>query len=158
MGINEQQGRVELRGIFWGIALAAVFVVVNGFAAFNFLPSSYQQFSWEAYAGVIYTATATPSSTPTATATATATPTTTSTPIANGGTCAIGSQCSSGNCVEGICCNSICNEPGQTCATGTCVTPAAAPTVSNRTLVLIVGLLVAIGFFALTPLRFGKRR
>jgi sugar transferase (PEP-CTERM/EpsH1 system associated) len=34
----------------------------------------------------------------------------------------------------------------------------AVPVVSHRTLLLIVALLAAIGFFALTPLRFGKRR
>ena len=48
-----------------------------------------------------------------------------------------------------------------TCDNGTCsasTVPAAAPAVSHRTLLLIVVLLAAIGFFALTPLRFGKRR
>jgi hypothetical protein len=30
--------------------------------------------------------------------------------------------------------------------------------VSNRSLVIIVVLMIAVGFFALTPLRFGKRR
>jgi hypothetical protein len=61
-------------------------------------------------------------------------------------------------CVEGTCCNTICDLPSQSCETGTCIQRTAAPIVSHRSLVLIVVLLIAIGFFALTPLRFGKRR
>ena len=118
-------------GILLGLVLAAFLVAVNGLAAFNFIPSSYQQFTWTAYADVLYP---------------------------NGASCETSDQCQSNFCVTGTCCNSICNEPGQTCATGTCVTPAPAPAVSNRTLALIVVLLVGVGFFALTPLRFGKRR
>jgi hypothetical protein len=158
MGMREQlQGRAG--GILRGIGLAAIFVVVNGVAAFNWIPSSYQQFSWEAYAEVVYTDTPTPSETPTATPTGTATSTPTATPVADGGSCATPSECQSGFCVEGICCDTICDQPRQTCVSGTCVNTAApAPAVSHRTLLLIVALLVAIGCFALTPLRFGKRR
>ena len=162
MGMREQLlARARLGGILRGFALAAVFVVVNGVAAFNWIPSSYQQFSWEAYAQVVYTdtPTSTPTETPTATPTNTATPTVTETPVADGGSCATPSECQSGFCVEGICCDTICDQPRQTCVSGTCVSTAApAPAVSHRTLLLIVALLVAIGCFALTPLRFGKRR
>jgi hypothetical protein len=190
MGMREQlQGRGKLGGIVRGIGLAAVFVAVNAFAAFNFIPSSYQQFTWEAYAEVVYTPTSTPTTTPTTTpthtptrtptttptvtatgthtatrtgtvtATATATATATETPIPNGGACSTPSVCRSGFCVDGVCCNTICDQPMQTCEDGTCSgVPAPAPAVSHRSLLLIVGLLVTIGFFALTPLRFGKRR
>jgi hypothetical protein len=154
-----------LVGILLGVGLAALFVAVNGFAAFNLIPSSYQQFSWEAYASVVYTSTATPSSTPTETPTATATPsvsptaTPTVTPkIPNGGSCATGPQCQSGFCVKGTCCNTICNQAGQVCTSGQCTNTAPVPAVSNRSLVIIVVLMIAVGFFALTPLRFGKRR
>ena len=130
MGMRETlRRRTRLRGIIRGVVLAAFFVAANGFAAFNWIPSSYKQFTWEAYAGVVY-----------------------------GGSCVNPTDCESGFCVEGICCNSICNQPGQTCETGICATPAPAPAVSHPALLLIVVLLVAIGCFALTPLRFGKRR
>jgi hypothetical protein len=56
------------------------------------------------------------------------------------------------------CCDTACDQPGQVCNTGQCTnTLAPAPAVSNRSLALIVVLLVSIGFFALTPLRSGKR-
>lgn len=128
------QERAIQRGIIRGIGLAAILVAVNGAVAFNLVPSSYQQYSWQAYAGVVYT------------------------PTPDGGSCAIPSDCQSGFCVQGICCDTICNQPGDTCPTGTCSSPAPAPAVSHRTLLLIVVLLAAIGFFALTPLRSGKRR
>lgn len=157
MGMRESlQGRARLGGVIRGILLAALLVAFNGFAAFNWIPSSYQQFTWEAYAGVVYTPTSTPTQTPTATATGTATATPA---IPDGGSCQTDPQCDSGFCVEGTCCNTICDQPNQTCVTGTCaIAPAAAPAASHRTLALIVVLLVAIGCFALTPLRFGKRR
>jgi hypothetical protein len=158
MGMREQfQRRAKLGGIFRGIGLAALLVAVNGVAAFNFIPSSYQQFSWEAHANVVYTDTPTTTATATPTGTPTATPTETP-KIPDGGSCATPSQCQSGFCVAGICCNTICNQAMQTCGDGTCTTTAPAPAVSTRTLGLILALLVAIGFFALTPLRFGKHR
>ena len=129
------QGRSKLDGILRGLGLAAVLVVINGLVAMNFVPSSYEQFTWEAYAGVVYT------------------------PIPDGGTCTVPEQCASGFCVMGVCCDTICDQPGFTCETGICGLPAApAPAASHTTLLLIVLLLVAVGFFALTPLRSGKRR
>jgi hypothetical protein len=168
MGMREQlRGPVRLSGIIRGVALAAVLVAVNGVAAFNWIPSSYQQFTWQAYAEVVYTETATPSETPTATptgtatvtATVTSTATATETPVPDGGSCMMAGQCGSGFCVDSICCNTACDQPQQTCASGTCVSTAApAPAMSHRTLLLVIVLLAAIGCFALTPLRFGKRR
>jgi hypothetical protein len=154
---KELQGWAKFGAVARGIGLAAILVVVNGVAAFNWIPSSYEQFSWQAYAGVIYTET--PTATPTGTPTHTPTATPTGSPVPDGGSCASPSQCASGFCVDAVCCDTICNQPGQICASGTCILPAApAPAVSHRTLLLIVTLLVAIGYFALTPLRFGKRR
>ena len=66
MGMRDHfQGRVSLAGILRGVGLAAIFVAINSVAAFNWIPSSYQQFSWEAYAEYVYTDT--PTATPTAT-------------------------------------------------------------------------------------------
>jgi len=161
MGMRELlRGRTTASGILRGLGLAAIFVVVNSVAAFNLIPSSYQQFTWEAYAQVVYTDTPTPSpiSTPTPTAPpSTPTPTPTA-KTADGGTCDVSGDCQSGFCVAGTCCDSICNQPMQSCASGTCTfTAAPAPVVSDRSLVFLVGLLFAIGFFALTPFHFGKR-
>ena len=167
--------------------MAALFVAVNGFAAFNWIPSSYQQFTWEAYAvwstrdvdshlhghghghrdrdqhrhgdvdshldryghghrdhdhhghRDLY-------------------------PHGHRDACARrwhlrrAEPMRSEFCVHGICCNTICDQPVQPAKPAPAPTPAPAPAVSHRTLLLIVVLLVAIGFFALTPLRFGKRR
>jgi hypothetical protein len=146
MGLRDYfQGRATLGGILRGIGLAAIFVAVNSVAAFNWIPSSYQQFTWEAYAGVVYTET--PTATPTATATATPTPS--------------DDENSSGD--------PACNDDFDNdfdgaidCADSDCLSSpfcrTPAPVVSHRSLALIVVLLVAIGFFGLTPLRFGKRR
>jgi hypothetical protein len=41
--------------------------------------------------------------------------------LSNGQLCTGGSQCSSRFCKDGVCCNSACNEPCQTCGTGTCL-------------------------------------
>jgi hypothetical protein len=67
-------------------------------------------------------------STPTATATAT-----TPTPQPDGAGCTSGSECSSTFCVDGVCCNTPCNQPLDTCSAvpGTCV-QAPAPPVSRR--------------------------
>jgi hypothetical protein len=57
-------------------------------------------------------------------------PDTSDAPAANGSACSDPSDCSSGFCVSGVCCDTACNEPGSctdgkhtlaaTCATGTC--------------------------------------
>jgi hypothetical protein len=107
------------------------------------------------------TPTATPSATPTSTATATATatatvtqtPTATRTPQADGASCTMPGDCSSNFCVDGICCNSACNRPFDTCnappAPGTCVQVAPAPPVSRRGLFAGLALLTMIGAAAL---------
>jgi hypothetical protein len=169
---EQSQGLAKLGAILLGVALGAVLVAINGLAAFNLIPSSYQRFSWEAYAMYVYTETptATPTSTPTLTptitptstptATATITPTSTPTATATITPTPSDSEDSSGDqacdddfdndfdglvdCVDGDC-----------LGTPFCVAPA--PVMSHRSLGLIIVLFVMIGFFALTPLRFGKR-
>jgi hypothetical protein len=77
--------------------------------------------------------------------------------VVYGGTCVLSSDCESDFCVKG------------SAATRSAISrvkpakpalraPAPAPAVSHPALLLIVVLLVAVGCFALTPLRFGKRR
>jgi hypothetical protein len=164
---NHFQGRVSLAGILRGVGLAAIFVAINSVAAFNWIPSSYQQFSWEAYAEYVYTdtptatPTATPTGTPSQTPSATATPSPTATTTASPTPTPSDNENSSG---DPACDDGFDNDFDGVldCADSDCVgTPpcrAQAPVVSHRTLALIVVLLVAIGFFGLTPLRFEKRR
>lgn len=42
--------------------------------------------------------------------------------LPNGQMCSSGTQCASGFCVDGVCCNSRCAEPCYTCQTGRCLT------------------------------------
>jgi hypothetical protein len=86
------------------------------------------------------------------TATPTATPTNTSVP--QGGDCATPSQCSTGFCVDGVCCNTLCDQPGVICNQagnrGVCSVPTApAPALTPRGLLMALALLVGLGAFAL---------
>jgi hypothetical protein len=42
--------------------------------------------------------------------------------LANGQLCNAGTQCASGFCVDGVCCNSKCDQPCYACGTGRCLT------------------------------------
>jgi len=95
----------------------------------------------------------TPTATPTSTPTSTTTQTPTSTPIPDGGACLDPIDCLSGNCVQNVCCDTLCNLPGQFCnlpgSVGTCSEPAApVPAASNGGLAAILAALVAIGGLA----------
>jgi hypothetical protein len=98
--------------------------------------------------------------TPTATATATATATPTRTPVAPGGACTDASQCAPGLfCSDAVCCDTACAGLGQSCDVpgqeGICVTASAqAPTASDHTLAVMLGLLFVTG---LIGLRAGRR-
>jgi len=46
---------------------------------------------------------------------------------ANGVTCALTNECTSGFCVDGVCCNAGCTGQCQSCATGTCSAVTGAP-------------------------------
>lgn len=88
----------------------------------------------------------------TPTATLTATPT--NTRIPQGGECATPSQCSTGFCVDGVCCNTICDQPGRICNQagnqGVCSVPTApAPALTPGALLIAAALLVGLGAFAL---------
>lgn len=115
--------------------------------------------------GVFGTCTApTPTSTPTNTATSTYTATVTNTPTASttptntlipdGGDCDTPSECESTFCVDGVCCETICDGPFEVCNDplnpGVCSEIAApAPAMSNNNLLIALGLLLAIGTLAL---------
>ena len=105
-----------------------------------------------------HTRTATITSTPTATATATNTGTVTSTPtrtlVPNGGDCVTPGQCSSMFCVDGVCCNTACDEPLMVCNNpdnrGTCTLAAApAPALSPSGLFFAVAALLIMGAIGL---------
>jgi hypothetical protein len=91
------------------------------------------------------------------TPTITATRTVTETPkIPDGGACATPSQCQSGFCVEGICCDTACNLPMQTCDSppGRCTGLAApAPALSNAGLLIGFAVLALVGALALVARR-----
>jgi hypothetical protein len=93
----------------------------------------------------------TPTATPTATSTSTATPT--NTPKPNGADCTDPSPCASGFCVDGVCCNTACDDPLERCdgrVPGTCTSLAApAPALSWRGLLVAALVLVATATVAL---------
>ena len=99
--------------------------------------------------------TQTPTETPTVTPTATPTATPTNTPkLPDGAVCTDESDCASGFSVSGVCCDTACDQPGEMCnlqgQVGTCTVPIAVAPVASRTgLLIILGLLVAVGGFAL---------
>ena len=97
------------------------------------------------------TATATATSTATRTGTSTATPT--NTPIPNGGGCATPSQCHSGFCVDGVCCDTPCTQQGFICngpTPGVCAAAAAkAPAMSRGGLLIGLAVLMLVGAVAL---------
>jgi hypothetical protein len=116
-------------------------------------PTSTPTHTATATATATHTATATSTATETATATATATSTPTASPVPQGGACSEPSQCGTGNCADGVCCDTACDQPLQQCnlpgQAGTCAsTAAAAPTASSTGLLLMLGVLVGAGFAA----------
>lgn len=111
------------------------------------------------------TATATPTSTWTATPTTTDTPTQTPTPTPqqDGARCDSETQCQSGFCVDGVCCDTECTDPLDRCdvpgEAGTCsrATAAPAPALSPWGLFSAALLLVAISALALRRRPPGRR-
>ena len=108
------------------------------------------------------TPTVTPTSTPTSTPTNTATPTPTATPTITGmpgGACTDPSQCSSGFCVDRVCCETACDGPAEACnvsGNGVCTSLAAtAPAMSGRGSLLAALLLAATGLWAIARRRSG---
>lgn len=100
------------------------------------------------------TVTNTPTMTPTGTPSFTPTATPTNTPVPQGGACATPSQCSTGFCVDAVCCDSACTDPLKRCNLpgegGTCAGPAAtAPALSPWGLLIAAVSLAGLGAFAL---------
>lgn len=96
--------------------------------------------------------TSTPTMTPTPTATPTSTETPTNTPIPNGGSCIDPADCSSGNCVDDVCCDTVCTEPLRNCnvpgQVGVCSDVEPAPTLSPRSEVFAIILLAGTAAWA----------
>lgn len=101
------------------------------------------------------TPTSTPTATPTVATTAAATATVTATvPSDNGAPCTTPSACASGFCVEGVCCDRACNQPGESCnrsgAAGICVQlTSPVPALSSRGLTLGASALLLVAALAL---------
>jgi MYXO-CTERM domain-containing protein len=94
----------------------------------------------------------TPTSTPTHTPTATSTPT--NTPVPQGGACATPAQCSTGFCVDSVCCDTACTDPSKRCdltnRVGTCAsTTAPAPALTPWGLLAAALALAGFGAFTL---------
>ena len=95
----------------------------------------------------------------TPTATATGTPTATPTAVPQGGSCINPTQCATGFCVTGVCCNSACTAPEDSCAVpgrqGECVpnVPAPVPALSERGLLLALASFVGVAALALARAR-----
>lgn len=126
------------------VIVVAAIVAVNFAVVLQLTGLSYGRYMWTAFS-VSY-------GTPTPTATPTATPT--NTPVPNGGVCMTSPQCASTFCVDGVCCDRACDQPGEFCnlagRLGICTVPTAgAPVLDSRWLVGALLLLVAVGAFAL---------
>jgi hypothetical protein len=131
-----------------GILIAALIVAANFVVVLQITGISYGRFQWVEFASA-YDPTQTP--TPTATATPTRTP------LPDGAGCSAGPDCASTFCVDGVCCNSACDQPGEACdipgRQGICAVPAPAPALSSGALAAAVALLLAIGALALRATR-----
>ena len=90
-------------------------------------------------------------------ATATATATSTPTPAADGAACSTPSQCISGFCADGFCCNEACDSSTERCdlsgREGLCLSSAPAPAASGWALTAMAAALIAIAGLALRQLR-----
>ena len=108
------------------------------------------------------TVTPTPTETPTQTTTPTSTSTPTVTPTgALGASCMSSTQCQSGFCTEGLCCDRACDQPGELCnlrgQEGTCTTPGASPAPAASGPGYVIALL-ALGAVAALQLRRSRGR
>ena len=79
----------------------------------------------------------------------------------DGSDCNDPTDCLSGNCVEDVCCDTPCDQPGEICNAagdrGTCVQPVApAPAVSTRGLLFATAVLLGLGLVAILSLRRGR--
>ena len=98
---------------------------------------------------------------PTLTPTSTPNATPTNTPVAQGGACSTPSQCSTGFCVDSVCCDTACTDPLKRCnlpgEVGTCSSPAAtAPALTPWGLLIAAALLASVGAFALRQRMRGR--
>jgi len=128
-----------------GFGLVLLFVACNGLLSWRLGGLSYSHFTWEAFAQYYYGPTATP--------TPTVAPTPVATLVPNGGLCAVGTQCASGFCVSGVCCNSACNSEVETCtapgSVGSCIVQSPASAMSESVTGVLALILVTLGVLSL---------
>ena len=74
-------------------------------------------------------------------------------PYGIGQTCVDPIDCILGNCVDNVCCDSPCDAPGQTCATGICTNALPAPSMNLPGMFLAATLLTLLGWFGLRRMR-----
>jgi hypothetical protein len=131
------RGRVEaMRKDRWLIfTFVPALMLLNAFVVINYVGVSYQPFSWQALAQM----------------------------YPDGAACAIGSDCESGNCVDDVCCDTACDQPGQVCnqagRPGICVTAhtAPAPALSGIGLLIAAAVLTALGGIGMLRQRRERR-
>jgi hypothetical protein len=74
-------------------------------------------------------------------------------PYNDGLPCIDNADCISGNCVDDVCCNTVCNLPGQTCdmegSVGTCLGTAPAPVLAFPIQWFAAGLVAFVALFRL---------
>ena len=131
------------RSQYKAVGIVAAIVAVNFVLVVRMVGLSYSPYNWATFAGYD-------------------TPTSTATPIPDGGPCVDSMDCQSGNCVDDVCCNELCDGPNEICNlqgdVGTCTELAApAPTVTRPALVLAVLILLLVGAVASRSLRRQRR-
>ena len=82
--------------------------------------------------------------------------------IALGLACTSGAECASTFCVDGVCCNGPCSNPGQSCnlpgSAGVCRAEiSGVPAASQRGIVILCVLLAAVGVASLISVRYRMR-
>ncbi len=102
-------------------------MLLNAFVVLNYTGLSYEPFSWKAFAQS----------------------------YPDGSSCTTPSQCASGFCEDGVCCDRPCTGPNESCdipgREGTClaVSPAPAPVLSGAGLLIAALLLAGVGTIGL---------
>lgn len=109
-------------------------MLLNAFFVLNYTGLSYEPFSWKAFAQT----------------------------YPDGASCVDPADCTSGNCVDDVCCNTPCDQPNQVCdrpgQEGIClaVHPAPAPAMSGIGLLIASGVLAGLGGIGLLRRRSGQ--
>ncbi len=165
----------HLSGYAWGANVGWInFAPIGGGVTIDPLTGEFSGFAWGENIGWISVASTGPvlygittswtgcvsadcAPTPSATPSPTATSTATHTPVPNGGGCTGSTQCQSGYCVDGVCCDTPCEHPFEQCnlpgRAGTCSSVAPVPAMSVRGLILASLLIAGVAALAIARRR-----